>query len=80
MIAAKGRLTKAESSIIIRDLEATYNSTKEGMMQQIITYFLETNEYEFFIKRLKNAATTRDLVNTNPEEKMPKTFAPLATN
>jgi len=79
VVAAKGHLSKGETATIIEDLERTANGKKEGMMQQIISYFLETNEFEFFIKRLKNATSTRNMM---PQEtvKKPKTFAPLCPN
>ena len=53
-MSSNGGIEKEEAQILRNELE-----NKQNMVLMIFKFFLQSKEYSFFVRRLKNVAATR---------------------
>ena len=59
-MSSNGGIEKEEAQILRNELE-----NKQNMVLMIFKFFLQSKEYSFFVRRLKNVAATRTGLNPN---------------
>ena len=61
-VSSNGGIDKEEAQILRSELE-----NKQNMVLMIFKFFLQSKEYSFFVRRLKNVAATRTGLNPNSQ-------------